>query len=97
MNEPLTSLKRAERLYDEARELGMDAPNEVMIAGVIQDAEFDTLHNREIISERHGGQPDERDEEIAQLREEIRRHRKQAAWYESVIAELNPKVKHRYV
>lgn len=54
-SEPLTSLERAARLFIAAEKLGCDTPTENMIADAIQDAEFDTLHNPEIISERHGG------------------------------------------
>lgn len=56
MADPLTSFERAARLFKEAEKLGCDTPTETMIAEAIQDAEFDTLWNPEIISERHGGQ-----------------------------------------
>jgi hypothetical protein len=59
MSEPLTSFERAARLFKQAEKLGCDTPTEAMIADAIQDAEFDTLHNSEIIAERHGGQPTE--------------------------------------
>lgn len=56
ITEPLTSFERAARLFKQAEKLGCDTPTESMIADAIQDAEFDTLHNPEIISVRHGGQ-----------------------------------------
>ncbi len=52
--EPLTSFERAARLFKEAEKLGCDTPTESMIADAIQDAEFDTLKNYEIIAARHG-------------------------------------------
>lgn len=56
MSAPLTSFERAARLFKKAEKLGCDTPTESMIADAIQDAEFDTLHNPEIIAERHGQQ-----------------------------------------
>lgn len=56
---PLTSFERAARLFKKATKLGCDTPTEAMIADAIQDAEFDTLHNPEIIASRHGGQVSE--------------------------------------
>jgi hypothetical protein len=54
MSEPLTSLERAARVFKQAEKLGCDTPTEAMIADAIQDAEFDTLKNYQIIAERHG-------------------------------------------
>jgi len=56
MSAPLTSFERAARLFKQAEKLGCDTPTEAMIAEAIQDAEFDALHQPEIIAERHGGQ-----------------------------------------
>jgi predicted Zn-ribbon and HTH transcriptional regulator len=54
MSEPLTSFERSARLFKQAEKLGCDTPTEAMIADAIQDAEFDTLKNYQIIAERHG-------------------------------------------
>lgn len=53
MSSPLTPIERAERVIDKARELGMDGPNEAMIASIIADAEWDTLHFPNTIRKRH--------------------------------------------